>query len=211
MCCMLYVVPSWKPRFAVTWDLWSNRVLKKMGILEEGYIVWRFGWFSLNRPHWADSVIESPCLSVRPSVRVFKNLVYLNIVTIKFVLHNTSQMEQIRMALTKGSYPKINLLLFGHCQNPLDPPSRPPPPLLGWTTLCTGIHACCAANKLSPLLRSRERVKPQMGPVLPLPLAGLADQSRNPSLAFLITWTGNVAVIAHSSFHITWLDCHHSW
>ena len=77
--------------------------------------------------------------------------------------------------------------------------------------LCTGIHACCAANKLSPLWRPRDRVRPQLGPVLPLPLAGLADQSRNPSPAFLITWTGShVAVVAHSPFQGTQLHCYHS-
>ena len=48
-------------------------------------------------------------------------------------------------------------------------------------TLCSRIHVCCAGNQLSLLLGPYYRVKPQLGPVLPLPLA---DQSSNPSLAF---------------------------
>ena len=80
-----------------------------------------------------------------------------------------------------------------------------------FSPLCAGIHVCCAADQLSPLPGPQDRVKPQPGPVLPLPLAGLADQSYNSSPTFLITWTGShVAVVAHSPVHITQLDCHYS-
>ena len=81
----------------------------------------------------------------------------------------------------------------------------------GLSSLWAGIYVCCAADKLSPLLGPHDRVKPQLGPVLPLPLVGLADQSCNPSPAFLITWTGShVAVVAHSPVCSTQLDCHFS-
>ena len=70
---------------------------------------------------------------------------------------------------------------------------------------------CCAANQLSLLPGPQDRVKPQSGPVLPLPLKGLADQSCNSSPTFLITWTcSHVAVVAHSPVHSTQLDCHYS-
>ena len=76
------------------------------------------------------------------------------------------------------------------------------------SALCAGIHVCCAADQLSPLPGPQDRVKPQLGTVQPLPLAVLADQSRNPSPAFLITWTGSH--VAHSPVHSTQLDCHYS-
>ena len=53
--------------------------------------------------------------------------------------------------------------------------------------------------------------KPQLRPVLPLLMVGMADQSCNPSPAFLITWIGShVAVVAHSPVRSTRLDCHYS-
>ena len=52
--------------------------------------------------------------------------------------------------------------------------------------LCAGVHVWCAAHQLSPLLGPRDRVNPQLGPVLPLPLAGLVPPFSSHGLAAML-------------------------
>ena len=67
--------------------------------------------FSLNRPHWAKSVIESPCLSVCL-------FVFLCVCAIGCRIF-------LGLSLALRSYDQF---LASHCLPPLTPPPKPPPP-----------------------------------------------------------------------------------
>ena len=64
-CCIFFVPP---PQ-----DFWIFDYDNFIFIFFKKRIYWIF--FSLNRPHWADSVIESPCLSMCPRpLSTFKDI-----------------------------------------------------------------------------------------------------------------------------------------